>query len=205
STYLAFTSFAMSACASFCAPCLSNNVNHCFQSLPVAFLTASSLTAPFFSDVFFSAMGRAPAELVDGHLGERVGLRGFLARQVRVDLEPWQLALDAVLDDRHGILRTIEAADGDVDALGVVVGEGQRRAALFAEAALGDRRRGEQARPAFRPLELVLGHAGERREHVAHRALAHAAMAQMYFLERRVRRVADCAALTAAGDRFAHP
>src|SRR5207237_238900 len=108
----ACSSCAISLCASFSAPSLSNSANHCFQSLPVAFLTASSDTAGFL----LSAMAPRASELEYGHLRELVVLRGLLARQVGVDLQPRQLALDTVVDLRHCGGGIVEAADGDVNA-----------------------------------------------------------------------------------------
>src|ERR1051326_2309123 len=92
SRYFAFTSFAMSRCASFLASCWSNKRNHSCQDLPVALRTASSLTAGFSL-----AMRHRASELEHRHPGERVVHGRFLARQMRVDFKPGQLAFDAVL------------------------------------------------------------------------------------------------------------
>src|SRR3954469_13934057 len=130
-------------------------------------------------------------------------LRGFaraLGRYVFAELHPGNTALDAVLLHQHHALGMIERTDRGVDACrGRVVPERERRAAARAEAApreIGARKKGGGAAC---PREVFRLAAGERREHVAAGALAHAAVAHVRVFERRVEGVTHGAALAAAG------
>src|SRR5580765_1327719 len=90
--------------------------------------------------------------------------------------------------------RRVEAADREVHARRIEVLEAQRRAAAPAETAPGEGRRGEVARRAARPRDLVLAQVDERRARVAERELAHPAVAVVALAVRRRRAIAHGAA-----------
>src|SRR5215216_378353 len=125
----------------------------------------------------------------------RRSLLGRLARQAGELEEGRQPALDAEL--AHGLhpARLVEAADRDRDAILDDIAEEQRRAAVAAEAALDELRAAKDTGLAPRPREIGERHAGERREIIAERLLAHAAMADARLGRHGIKRIAHGAAL----------
>ncbi len=129
--------------------------------------------------------------------GDPRGLFGCARRQLGERVGPRQPRLGRKLDHRRQVARLVEGRNGEVDAVRRL--EGQRRAALAAEAAAGSARTLEMRRVPARIAEVLRGH--ERPTDAARRLLAHAAEAN--------RRAADFAhgkahraALAAAGKRF---
>src|SRR5690349_12294337 len=103
--------------------------------------------------------------------------------------------------ERRGI---VEASNRDRERAEARIAESERRAAIAAEAALGDLRRVEDRRPAARPLDLADARAGEGAEIAACRFLAHPAEADRNLVRRRLQTVAYSAALAAAAQDGRH-
>src|SRR5690349_7357682 len=100
-------------------------------------------------------------------------------------------------------LGMVEAPDREVHAFRRQVLEGERRAALAAEPAQRDLRRGMARRLRGRPGELVLAQVEERRARVAECELAHAAVAVVALRGLGPRLVAHGSAQAPAGQWFA--
>lgn len=128
-----------------------------------------------------------------------VALQRGLARQVRNRNHPAESGFRTVLPDRDQSIWPVESASHDLDTGAVEAAEAQRRAAIPAKVALGDRGRAERGRLAAGPGEIALSDLGKRGKRRASGFLAHPAMADADLGRRRRQRKADRAALAAAG------
>src|ERR671923_2135017 len=140
--------------------------------------------------------------LTRGELRQPIGRRRFLggfSRQLVQIEKGRQPTLDPVLHFDRDPFRAVEAADRHRDAVPVQVAEEQRRAAVATETTLDKLRALEHPRRATRPDEVIEPHAGERREVVAERLLAHPAMADARLRRLGIERIAHGTALAAAG------
>ena len=84
-----------------------------------------------------------------------VALQRGLARQVRNRNHPAESGFRTVLPDRDQSIWPVESASHDLDTGAVEAAEAQRRAAIPAKVALGDRGRAERGRLAAGPGEIA--------------------------------------------------
>src|SRR5664279_6570335 len=111
-------------------------------------------------------------------------LQRGLARQVGDADHPAEPGFGAELLGRHYQVRPVEGAGHDLDSGTVEAAKTQRRAAIPAEIALGDRGGTERGRLAPGPGEIGVIDVGERGERRAGSLLAHPAMTDADFYRR---------------------
>src|SRR5579863_1746185 len=128
-----------------------------------------------------------------------VVLHGRLARQIGDRHHPTEAGFAAILLDRHHPVRPVEGAGHDLDPGTIDPAEAERRAAIPAKVALGDRGGTECGRLAAGPGEIAFFDVGEGGKWRAGGFLAHPAMADTHFPGRRGERKANGAALATAG------
>src|SRR5882672_3025491 len=126
-------------------------------------------------------------------------LQGGLARHVGDRHHPAEPGFGAELLSRYQLVGAVERAGHDLDSRAADAAKAQRRAAIPAKIALGERRGLECSWLAAGPGEIAAVDVSEGREWRAGRLLAHPAMTDADFHRRRRQRKANGAALAAAG------